>query len=387
MDPTVDKHCICPEGTFGMQCEFDSRFPACTGCQPGYELRDGRCVDIDECYNRRGGCDPMRQCVNTPGSFHCGECYGGMQWLDGICRYPCVDRDAILKLPADTTFVTALQFTGRSDRKFDYYLEKLYKLLNVPIPLVVYAPQHVIDWAMDMRKNHTQPATRTKPFIGIPYSRDMITNSEEYKYTDRIRQSPQWNQVCNWCAGNPNGQRLYNEITLWKSRWVAGVAEKNPFNTSTFLWVDAGWTCTPTEDFESLQRWVPTLGDNVIIGQHFHYAGNAEVHGFARGPMAQYSRTDFVEWVVRGGIWGGSRKTVILFNKIHQELLMRSLKQDLLGTEESLFSIMRYVRPDLFRLRREDPCLPMTPCVAKGTGASPLPDHPAPYFVEGIPKP
>merc|ERR1711937_341897 len=35
------------------------------------------CKDIDECANSDGGCDPLRQCKNTPGSHYCDDCSAG----------------------------------------------------------------------------------------------------------------------------------------------------------------------------------------------------------------------------------------------------------------------------------------------------------------------
>ncbi|XP_071981860.1 hemicentin-2 isoform X2 [Engystomops pustulosus] len=69
-------------------------------CDPGYELKGTRCVDINECV--RGVCQPQQQCKNTLGSYQCintcppgttrsesGTCNDVDECRDGshMCRY------------------------------------------------------------------------------------------------------------------------------------------------------------------------------------------------------------------------------------------------------------------------------------------------------------
>ncbi|KAM9325336.1 hemicentin-2 [Gastrophryne carolinensis] len=69
-------------------------------CDPGYELKSTRCIDINECL--RGVCQPQQQCKNTLGSYQCvdncppgttrseaGGCNDVDECRDGshMCRY------------------------------------------------------------------------------------------------------------------------------------------------------------------------------------------------------------------------------------------------------------------------------------------------------------
>lgn len=61
-------------------------------CPAGYadSQQDGTsCQDIDECSNENGGCDPLVECVNSPGTFSCGTCPAGFQPKQNEC----VDKD------------------------------------------------------------------------------------------------------------------------------------------------------------------------------------------------------------------------------------------------------------------------------------------------------
>lgn len=47
----------------------------CTKCDSGFELKNGKCVDIDECIGTGGTtlspCPTGNTCVNLPGTFYC----------------------------------------------------------------------------------------------------------------------------------------------------------------------------------------------------------------------------------------------------------------------------------------------------------------------------
>ncbi|KAJ6669807.1 hypothetical protein lerEdw1_000356 [Lerista edwardsae] len=100
----------CPEGFTGNgvtctdvdECRYNPCFPGvrcvnmapgfrCEACPPGYtgQIIQGAginsaknnkqvCLDIDECQNNgNGGCVPNSRCINTVGSYRCGECKFG----------------------------------------------------------------------------------------------------------------------------------------------------------------------------------------------------------------------------------------------------------------------------------------------------------------------
>lgn len=65
-------------------CEPAGDNYTCT-CHPGYEMREGACVDIDECTAGSHNCDPHAICTNTDGSFTC-VCGSGYTGLGTSCE-------------------------------------------------------------------------------------------------------------------------------------------------------------------------------------------------------------------------------------------------------------------------------------------------------------
>lgn len=88
---TDEDECRISPCSAGVRCV--NTFPGykCEDCPAGYTGRSVSgvgveharihkqvCVDMDECSDgRNGGCTPNSQCINTMGSFRCGDCEGG----------------------------------------------------------------------------------------------------------------------------------------------------------------------------------------------------------------------------------------------------------------------------------------------------------------------
>ncbi|KAK3256819.1 hypothetical protein CYMTET_34070 [Cymbomonas tetramitiformis] len=64
----------------------------CGLCQTGY-IGDGfldgtSCSDVDECATGNGGCFYLGECINTEGSYHCGDCPAGYRGNGIVCTIP-----------------------------------------------------------------------------------------------------------------------------------------------------------------------------------------------------------------------------------------------------------------------------------------------------------
>ena len=64
--------------------------------------------------------------------------------------------------------------------------------------------------------------------------------------------------------------------------------------------------------------------------------------------MKKYCESDIVNRVARGGFFGGHKEYISEANNIYYALLNDTLNDGFMGTEESIFTIMTYLRPDIF---------------------------------------
>ncbi|XP_066840853.1 LOW QUALITY PROTEIN: latent-transforming growth factor beta-binding protein 4 [Anser cygnoides] len=84
-----ENHLACP----GQECVNTPGSFQCRPCRDGFELRHGRCADVDECATG-SPCGPHGRCSNTEGSFRC-QCRRG--YRAGAGGAPCADVNECLE--------------------------------------------------------------------------------------------------------------------------------------------------------------------------------------------------------------------------------------------------------------------------------------------------
>lgn len=100
------------------QCVMEGELASCR-CNPGFVLKNGACVDQDECAQGNGGCDEHATCVNLPGRREC-ECKAGYQRAEdsetacvSLCAQAQCDSHASCTLVNDRALCTCLApYTG-----------------------------------------------------------------------------------------------------------------------------------------------------------------------------------------------------------------------------------------------------------------------------------
>src|SRR5262249_53119310 len=150
-----------------------------------------------------------------------------------------------------------------------------------------------------------------------------------------------WRSRAAWLAESPQANlELYNPMVMSKMSMLHDQTIINPFGTDHLAWIDAGIASTCGAYLGDV-HWVARLP--LLLKKFlflcFPYEGGAEVHGFAREPMASFARTDYVRWVARGGLFGGSRTAIAHVNRLYARWLEVTLAHGEMGTEESVFSI------------------------------------------------
>lgn len=243
------------------------------------------------------------------------------------------------------TIVTGLWNIGRPGRDFSHYIEHFKNFLDIPQNLFIYIPEEYeyLVW---------QKRSKENTFVKIYELEDVkkIYNPFWDK-TQEIRNSSNWLNQAGWLSGSPQGfLEYYNPIVQSKMFMLNDVTIWNPFNTEYFFWLDAGITNTvPCSHFveNNVLNKLTEIG-NPFLFLSYPYEANTEIHGFTFSEMNRIANTK-VEYVCRGGLFGGHKQQINEANSTYYSMLMSTLSRGFMGTEESIFTLMSYLEPHIYK--------------------------------------
>jgi hypothetical protein len=261
------------------------------------------------------------------------------------------DNSKIIK-NSKTTIVTGLWDLGRgkiSDsfkRGYDNYLEKFSQLLKSEVNMYIFCDPSDEEFIWKHRSRENTVINK----MSLNQLREWFNFTN---LTDEIRQKEEWLSQASWLRESPQATlEGYNPLVMSKMFMLNNVTIWNPFNSEYFFWIDAGITNTAHYGYFTHDKVFDKLPDfidknNNFVFLTYPYEGGGEIHGFERTSLARYCNTDYVKFVCRGGFFGGKKERINEINGIYYGYLSSSLNEGLMGTEESIFSIVLYNHPEL----------------------------------------
>jgi hypothetical protein len=247
------------------------------------------------------------------------------------------------------TIVSGLWDINREGREFKkHYLSRFQEFLQIPVNMVLFLPKdlHPIVWECRDKSN---------TFIK-EYELENIKKLYEphWEYTQNIRTSKKWLNITGeggWLKNSPQAlNEWYNPIVQSKMFMLHDASIWDPFNTEHFYWLDAGITNTVPSDHFIHKKVLEKLPEfsNPFLFLSYPYESAGEIHGFDFKAMNKFAG-EKVTYVCRGGLFGGHKEQITEANATYYSFLQRTLQQGLMGTEESIFTIMSYNEPELYR--------------------------------------
>jgi hypothetical protein len=120
------------------------------------------------------------------------------------------------------------------------------------------------------------------------------------------------------------------------------------FNSEYMFWIDGGLTNTVHPGYFTHDKVLDKLSKyiNKFSFISFPYAAEKEIHGFEYNKLNSIAGGKVTK-VARGGFFGGPKDSISDINGIYYNLLLSTLSEGYMGTEESLFSIMCYKHSDI----------------------------------------
>jgi hypothetical protein len=227
-------------------------------------------------------------------------------------------------------------------RSFEHYKQKFSELLKVENNMVIFGDPELESFVWQHRKKeNTQFIIRHQSWF---------KTNEYYELIQKIRGNPEWYNQVGWLTDSTQSKlEMYNPLVMSKMFLLHDAKILDKFNSEYLFWIDAGLTNTVHQGYfthdkvlEKLPKYINNF--NFVC---FPYEANTEIHGFKFDKMNEYSGNK-VDKVARGGFFGGRKESITEINNLYYNLLIETLSNGLMGTEESLFTILLYKYPNTF---------------------------------------
>ncbi len=229
------------------------------------------------------------------------------------------------------------------NRNFEHYLSNLQKLMKTEDNMIIYIEEKYKDFVLKHRKSENT-------LVVVRELEWFKNNGDIYKKIQNIRANPKWYNQSGWIPESTQAKlEMYNPIVMSKMFLLNDAAILDPFNSTHLVWIDGALTNTVHEGYFWKDKVIQKLGKYFTKFSFvcFPYNGKVEIHGFKYDEMCKYANAD-VNKVARGGIFGGPKTDITMVNNIYYDLLNNTLDKGLMGTEESLFTLLLYQHPEWF---------------------------------------
>jgi hypothetical protein len=249
------------------------------------------------------------------------------------------------------TLVTGLWNINRTGREFSHYINNFKKFLDIPVNMFIYVPKDLEYLVWENRHRN-----KTNTHVRIFELSDIKNNlyAPFWDKTQEIRTSSEWYNKTGehgWLKNSPQATlEYYNPIVQSKMFMLHDAKIMNIFDTDYFLWLDAGITNTVYDKYliedRCFDNIIPLLKTFLFLSYPYEAAG--EIHGFDFQEMNRIANQK-VKYVCRGGLFGGHKDFITQANSTYYALLQHTINMNLMGTEESIFSIMTHLEPHIYR--------------------------------------
>ena len=232
-------------------------------------------------------------------------------------------------------------------RNYDHYIKNLQKLLSScsDINFIVFIDPKDEHYVWEVRdKNNT---------VVYHHTKDQF-NGNFFPFFDKvqdIRNNPAWYNQAGWLKDSTQGSmEYYNPMVMSKPFLLHNAKIYNPFNSDYLYWIDGGITNTVHPGYFSHDKVLDKIEKltKKFLFIAFPYETNSEIHGFDIAKMDSIAG-QHVNRVARGGFFGGKKEYISAANDMYYGLLSDTLNQGYMGTEESIFTLMTYLKPEIYQ--------------------------------------
>lgn len=245
------------------------------------------------------------------------------------------------------TLVTGIWDIGRGDlskewsRGYDYYLSKFKELIKIDNNLIIFGDEKLRQFVFDRRNGDNT--------LFIERNIHWFKNNEYFESIQKIRNNIDWVNQTGWLKDSTQARlEYYNPLVMSKMFLLNDAKILDKFNSDYLFWIDGGITNTVHYGYFTHDKVLNKIEKNIDKFSFicFPYDAEKEIHGFNYEEMNRLVDKK-INKVARGGFFGGPKESISEINGIYYELLKKTLDNGLMGTEESIFTILTYKYPDL----------------------------------------
>jgi len=248
---------------------------------------------------------------------------------------------------SNITLVTGIWDIGRSElsegwsRPYNHYLDKFEQLLKIDCNLIIFGSRELEQFVLDRRD-----ISKTQ-FIFRDLS--WFRENEFFNRIQEIRTNQDWFNLSGWLKDSTQAKlENYNPLVMSKVYLLHDAKIMDRFDSEHLFWIDGGITNTVHPGYFTHDKVIEKLSKYISKFSFicFPYEANNEIHGFEYNQLNSLAGAK-VNKVARGGFFGGPKESISDINSIYYGLMKETLSKGLMGTEESIFSIMTYKHADL----------------------------------------
>jgi hypothetical protein len=242
----------------------------------------------------------------------------------------------------EITLVTGIWDIGREgltegwSRNYNHYIENFKRILPIDCNMIIFGDKDLEEIVYQFRpKNKTQ-------FILRPTS--WFKDNGYFEKIQKIRNNPEWKNQSGWLPESTQARlEYYNPLVMSKMFLLHDAKILDRFDSKFLFWIDGGLSNTVHPGYFTHDNVLKKLESKIDKFSFicFPYKAENEIHGFPYPKINEYAKSD-VGLVARGGFFGGPKDSISEVNSVYYSLLMDTLGNGYMGTEESVFSIMVY---------------------------------------------
>ncbi|XP_062605407.1 protein HtrL-like [Saccostrea cucullata] len=257
-----------------------------------------------------------------------------------MSSYDLLQNDQSRTPTQEAVFVTALYDIGREHwthfrRSFDEYLSYFSNVLGLNVKMIIYSDESVQKFVLNERKNlHQKTQIYALPF----------TDLEFYRYRQHIGNvlvSPEFRDS-NEMLNHPEAFSVkYLILMNNKVSFLSDAVRKNPFNSTHFFWIDAGYG-----HGDNLTQWKNFL-PRVLLNKHnkitYIELNDPVLYKDINEPHKVQMSPAFC-----GGFFGGDAAAILKYEKLYKKTFRKLLTENIVDDDQNVAFQCYVENPNLF---------------------------------------